>query len=764
MRRVRLRTLLVVLVLVTTLPIAAFAAWVVWRSWAQHAAVIDAQNIEQARAILVAVDQEIEATFASLNVLMLLDPIDAPDKQQFEQIASRVLPLHPGWQSIQLIDPSLQVLASTSGTSSDALAPDPEWVHEVIASGRPSISGVMRDPASGQAVVSLGVPVRRGGRLKYVLGARVYARMFGDILQRQKTPADGVAVLMDHKLVIAARTRNEGRYVGEPALPEFQARSARTPEGSWRTIMREGIPAYSAWSRSPLTHWTVGIALPAAAIDEPVRRSFIALVAGGLGVSGIGLILAVLLGRRLIRAQTAATRTAAAVARGEPIALFHSRIAEVHDLAQGLREAAAILETRLHERDRAQADADRHKAALLERETSARRTAEALSRAKDEFIATVSHELRTPLNAIYGWLAMLRSGALDPAGQARAFEVIDRNTRAQAQLVEDLLDMSRAIEGNIRLAMEPVDLAVVLDATIESLRPTAEARRLTIEAAAPRNVAIVSGDSRRLQQVLWNILSNAIKFTPPGGRITVAVRADGADALIRVSDSGEGITPEFLPHVFDRFRQENATVTRSHSGLGLGLSLVRHLVELHGGAIAAESGGKGQGATFSLRLPLLANAAAHLVPAPPPHHAPGDRDRLRDRRVLVVDDDQDARDLAAAALSQSGALVTRASSAADAMAAIDAETPEAIVADIGMPLMSGYELAERLRRDPRMAAVSLVALTAYGGADARDAALAAGFHAYMRKPYEPGALTALVANVLAARAINRSSGSASSSG
>ncbi|MEO6238185.1 MAG: ATP-binding protein [Vicinamibacterales bacterium] len=748
MRRVHLRTLLVVLILVTTLPIAAFAAWVLYRSWAQQAALIDAQNVEQARAVLVAVDLEIEATFASLNVLTLLEPIDAPDKLYFSQIASRVLPLHPGWQSIRLIDPSMNVVASTSGLPTTVI--DPEWVQEIIRTGAPSVSRVKRDPVSGQWVVSLGVPVKRGGELKYVLGARIYASMFGGILQRQKAPADGVVVLADHAMNIVARTRNAERYVGEPTQAEFQARATQSPEGSWQTVLREGAPAYSAWSRSARTRWIVGIAMPAAPIDGPRRRSLIALVAGGLGVSGVGLILAVILGRRLIRGQRAAAAAAASVARGEPIPPFDSRISEVHDLAQALRHAAAILETRLYERDRAQAEADSHKAALLERETSARLAAEALSRAKDEFIATVSHELRTPLNAIYGWLAMLRSGALDSTRQAHAFEVIDRNTRAQAQLIEDLLDMSRAIQGNIRLVMEPVDLAVVIESAIESLRPTADARRLAIDASIPRAAAMVAADPRRLQQVLWNVLSNAMKFTPQGGRISAEVRAEGADAVVHISDSGEGIAPEFLPHVFDRFRQENATVTRTHSGLGLGLALVRHLVQLHGGTIEAESDGKGRGAAFTIRLPLVAaGAAADALPEAPAPSARADAERLRGRRVLVVDDDQDALELAAEALTQGGAQVVKAASASEALAAIDAHTPDAVVTDIGMPLVSGYGLAERLRREPRTALVPLIALTAYGGAEAREAALAAGFHACMRKPYEPAALVALVASLVA---------------
>jgi signal transduction histidine kinase/CheY-like chemotaxis protein len=459
-----------------------------------------------------------------------------------------------------------------------------------------------------------------------------------------------------------------------------------------------------------------------------------------------GLFFAAVLGRRVIRAQNTVTAAARSVARGEPIGAFDSRIVEAHDLAEGLREAAAILETRLRERDRAQAEADRSKAALLARETAARRAAETLSRAKDEFIATVSHELRTPLNAIYGWLAMLRSGSLDPERQAHAFDVIDRNTRAQTQLIEDLLDMSRAIQGNIRLVMEPLDLAVVLDSAIESLRPTAEARRLTIHADSRRGVAIVSGDQRRLQQVLWNVLSNALKFTPPGGRIDASVAPADSDAVIRISDSGEGIAPEFLPHVFDRFRQENATVTRTHSGLGLGLALVRHLVELHGGTIEADSAGKGQGATFTIRLPIV--GAADLGAAPAAFEAHANLARLRGRRILVVDDDEDARELAAEALGQAGAAVVKAASAAEALAAIDANLPDAIVADIGMPLVSGYELAERLVRDPRTSAVPLVALTAYGGAEVQEAALAAGFHACMRKPYDPRELAALVASLL----------------
>jgi signal transduction histidine kinase len=750
MRRVRLRTLLIVLILVTTLPVAAFAAWVIWRSTAQQAALIDAQNIEQARAVLVAIDQEIEATIASLNVLAMLEPVDEPDKTRFSQIAARVLPLHPGWQSIRLVDPSLNVLSNTAGPPSDSPLLDPDWVHEVVRTGRSAISTARRDPVSGQWVVSIGVPVNRGSRLKYVLGVRLYARMFGDILRRQKAPVDGVVTLLDRQPVIIARTRNEDRYVGQAPTADFVQRSRRASEGSWQSVLLEGTAAYSAWSRSARTGWTVGIGLPAQPIDGPVRRSFIALVAGGLASTAAGLLLAMLLGRRLIRAQTAATAAAVAVARGEPMTSFDSRIAEAHDLAEGLREAAAILDTRLRERDRAQAEADRHRAALLERETQARQQAEALSRAKDEFIATVSHELRTPLNAIFGWVAMLRTGTLDAKRQAHAFDVIDRNTRAQAQLIEDILDMSRAIQGNIQLVMERVDLAAVLESAIESLRPTAEARRLTIQVQAPRRIAFVTGDPRRVQQVLWNILSNAMKFTGPGGRIDVTLETQDGDALVRISDSGEGIAPEFLPHVFERFRQENPAVTRTHSGLGLGLSLARHIVELHGGTIAVASDGKGRGATFTITLPLVRSVGSPGVAAASSDARNAiDIHRLRGRRVLVVDAGADARELAAEALGQAGALVVTADSPADAIAAIDVRVPDAVVAAIEIAT-ADEDFAHRLRRNPRTAAVPLLAMSDDDGAEAHMAAEAAGFHGCMRTPYEPAALAARVASLLVA--------------
>ena len=745
-RRLHLRSILALLVISTTLPLGLFGGLLMWKAWQQQRALVDRQNIEQARAVSVAVDQEIERTIAALNVLAELEQIDAPDRTPFTQIAARLIPIHPGWQAVRLADTSLNVLADTHATPGLAVQ-DPSWVRSVIQRDHPAVSSVRLDGTTGRWVFSVGVPVRREGRVKYVLGARIFASTLTDLLGRQKLPRDGVVTLLDTTPVIIARTRNEEKYLGGAPTADFAQRSRTTTEGSWRTVLLEGTKAYSAWSRSELTGWTVGIGLPADQVDGPMLRSFVALSAAGLSIMGAGILLAVLIGRGIVQGQTAAGAAARALARGDAAPAFRSNIAEVDDLSSALREAAAILETRLRERDAAQQEADRHRTALLEREQAARQAAEALSRAKDEFVATVSHELRTPLNAIFGWVAMLKSGSLDAERQAHAINVIDRNSRAQAQLIEDLLDMSRVLRGNVRLEMRPVELGSVVDAAVDSLKPTADARHIAIHVHDHREAVVVSADHSRLQQVFWNLLANSLKFTPSGGSIDIEIAFEGEAAAVRITDTGEGIAPEFLPHVFDRFRQETADVTRAHSGLGIGLSLVRYLTELHGGTVAADSAGKGRGATFTVRLPLVGTreAAAKVTPAIP---LPGPGEPvLAGLHVLVVDDDQDARDLISTALWHAGARVTAAASVAEAMGALSVDAIDLVVSDVAMPNGSGYDLVRAIRGGHRTAGLPAVAITAYNRPEDRARALAQGFDAHVGKPFDPRALVGLIAGL-----------------
>jgi signal transduction histidine kinase len=365
------------------------------------------------------------------------------------------------------------------------------------------------------------------------------------------------------------------------------------------------------------------------------------------------------------------------------------------------------------------------------------------NQAKDEFLATLSHELRTPMTAIIGWARLLGEGDLDAETTATAIDAIQKSSRAQAQLIDDLLDVSRITAGKMRIEPRPIELAPVVAAAIDSIMPAAETKGVRVERSLPPQPLAVNGDAHRLQQVLWNLMSNAVKFTTRGGLVRVSLAARDGDAVIEVTDTGRGIDPAFLPHVFERFRQADSSMTRAYTGLGLGLAIVRHLVEIHGGRVAAASEGEGKGATFVVRLPLLRMS---LRPAEAESASPHG-DSLRNARLLIVDDEESVRNYAAAVFRISGADVRIVDSGAAALAQLDAWRPDVVITDLGMPEMDGYELLRRLRT--RGLTVPVIALTAYARPEDREEAMRAGFNAYVAKPVEPEDLRKMVAEVLA---------------
>jgi PAS domain S-box-containing protein len=389
----------------------------------------------------------------------------------------------------------------------------------------------------------------------------------------------------------------------------------------------------------------------------------------------------------------------------------------------------------------------------------AKRAAEESTRAKDEFMAMVSHELRTPLTAILGWARMLRTGNLDEATAARALGAIERNAESQNQLIGDLLDFSRIISGKIRLDVGRVELASVVESAIDVVSPAADAKGLRLQAVLDPKAGPVSGDPERLQQVMWNLLSNAVKFTPKGGRIQIRLARINSSVEITVSDTGQGISAEFLPYVFDRFRQADSGTTRRQSGLGLGMAITKHLVELHGGTIRAESPGEGQGTTFVLRLPvMIVHRAEHFSDdtterRPPPgedEQPPAELKRLDGIHVLVVDDERDARELLATILTQSGAAVTLASGVADALDKLGRVKPDLLVSDIEMAGEDGYSLIRKVRalEKDRGRRITAIALTAHARSSDRLRALSEGYQMHIPKPVEPAELVLAIANLI----------------
>jgi signal transduction histidine kinase/DNA-binding response OmpR family regulator len=436
------------------------------------------------------------------------------------------------------------------------------------------------------------------------------------------------------------------------------------------------------------------------------------------------------------------------------VATLATQVAVAYENARLYTEAQNhATELRIEVAERKQAEEER--AQMLIREQSARAEAEDANRTKDEFLATLSHELRTPLTAILGWSHLLRMNKLREPQFAHALETIERNARSQSQLIDDLLDVSRIVTGKLQIEVSSVDLSSVIEAAVESIHPALAAREIELQLAVERGF-MVRGDANRLQQIFWNLFTNAIKFTPKGGRVSVTTERSDAEVLVRITDTGIGIAPEFLPYIFDRFRQADGSTTRAHGGLGLGLSIVRHLVELHQGKVEVISEGKTLGSTFTVRLPIAVMMTTD-------RNGDHESERLKDTellvksprildglKILVVDDDPDTRNLVTTILTRCGSEVRCSESAAEALKAFQEFSPDLLVSDIGMPEEDGYGLIRKLRKlkSKRARRIPALALTAYATDEDRTLALSAGFQMHLPKPIEPENLVSSIAAAL----------------
>jgi signal transduction histidine kinase/ActR/RegA family two-component response regulator len=694
--------------------------------------------------MVAGVDTELARLTAVLQALATNDALDRGDLAAFRAAALRVKEDDRAWANIVLADLSSKQLVNLVRPPGAPLPTGALWpapFRRALAERRPVIGPLVPfGPIIREPVFTIDVPVLRGRDVLYVVTGIVRPAALSGLIGKQQVPAEAVISILDADGHHVARSRGHDAWVGRPASETLQELMKRSAEGSGQSVTLEGQRIYAAFSRSPLTGWTVAVGIPREAIDGPVRRSYIALGSSIVLSLAVGLVAALIAARSVSRPMQALRSAAQALGRGERPSVPASDLPEVRDVAEALAAAGE-----------ARTSAEAQRELLLQREQDARAAAEAANRAKDEFLAVLSHELRTPLNAVYGWARMLRSGELHGDRVNRALEAIERNANAQVQLIDDLLDVSRVVSGKMRLDVRAVDLVLVVESALDAVRPAADAKAIRLQSALDPKAGPVAGDPDRLRQVVWNLLMNAVKFTPPGGQVHVRLERVDAHVRIVVSDTGEGIAAQVLPFVFDRFRQADSSSTRIHSGLGLGLALVKHLVDLHGGTVAAESAGVGQGATFVVTLPL--RGVQGLPAASRPHERMTRPARLDGVRVLVVDDDPDAVELVSAILRAAGATVNACTSARDALALVDQWRPAVLVSDIEMPGEDGYSLIRKVRalEPARGGTIPAIAVSAYGRADDRVRSVAAGYTMHVPKPVDPEELTTLIAGVVQLR-------------
>ena len=592
---VPLRRRLFVLAAAGILPLAVVAGVGLHALARQQRAQVERVGLELARALATAVDAELHRSVAVLEALATTLALDRNDLSGFQERAQRVVDTQPNWAAVMLADPSGTRVVDTRFRHGTVLPPlaEPPSFEKILRTRVPTVGNLAPGPG-GDLLFPVRTAVVRNGQLRYVLSAIVKPDAILEVIKRQRPPSDWVISVFDANGRRVARSRGQAETLGGLAAVSLQALMASgTDEGVGQTYALEGDKIYTAYSRLKESGWLVAPGIPAALVEGAHYRS-LAIYGGGILLSIMVATLAALWVARSINRPIGDLRTSAlALGRREALKPPETEIQEIRDVAAALLTAA-------DERTRGEAQREQ----LLRREQEARATAEAANLAKDEFLAVLSHELRTPLNAVYGWSRMLLTGQVDRDKTQRALEAIVRNANAQLQLIDDLLDVSRVITGKMRLDVRPVDLRAVVEAALDAVRPAAAAKDIRLEAVLDPRAGPVTGDPARLQQVMWNLLMNAVKFTPKGGRVQAHLQRVNSHVEIVVSDTGQGIAPDLLPFVFDRFRQADSSSTRRHSGLGLGLALVKHLVELHGGSVAALSPGADKGATFIVRLPL----------------------------------------------------------------------------------------------------------------------------------------------------------------
>ncbi|MGZ5891623.1 MAG: hybrid sensor histidine kinase/response regulator [Caldimonas sp.] len=711
----KIRSQLTLLVVAVVVPVALLAASMTAWLWRLQRQAYEQRYLERVSALRLALDAHLDSTTGVLRALSGSPDLDAPDRlPRFADRFDRLLAVNPQWVTIGICDEAGRVVAVRTRPGLPPI-PAPEV-------GRDSVQGPvfsdLRSTGDGVFVTYVSAPIVRAGGYRGAVYIGIDAQGWLEFLRSYPISQKATLTVNDRRGLIVARTLNNERWIGKRSGASFWDRTIGHDEGSFQSRGLEGQQFYSAFSRSRLSGWVLGTGVPREEVEAELRDSTVVMIAAVVATAIAVALFAIWIGSRVIDAITALALTARRVALPEiaaPDAVLPIEEAETVRLA--LQQAGALLAAR-----------DAERAAAFAREAEARSDAERSNAAKDEFLAMLGHELRNPLSAMKSASTLLATPAVQPAVHDRSRQVIERQIGRLTDLVNDMLDVARLNSGKIVLDRRIVDMAEVARHVLGSFQDAG--RSLHVRVVAALEPAWVFADETRLEQVISNLLDNACKYTPPGGHVRVETATDADGATLTVSDDGSGIAPELLPRIFDVFAQGERTLERAQGGLGLGLTVVRRLVALHGGTIVAESAGPGRGATFRLRLPPATGADGADSGRPPAPAAPAPM------RIVVVEDNDDNRELMRVLLGLEGHTVSAVADGEAGVEAILGERPDLAIVDLGLPGIDGFAVAARVRAAVEGAGSLLFAVTGYGAPEDRKRAMAAGFDDFLVKPFD----------------------------
>ncbi len=725
----RIRTLLLIVAAVVFVPgfLAAIVAVEQVRDGEREAALRGLRETVRASALLV--DREVQRSIGAMTGMAQSDHLRTGNFKAFYEQALAINQPHI-W-TLLLDESGVQVVntAVPFGTPPPPAGAQ-DRVAKVLASNRILVTDLIIGPATGKLVTTLYLPTKAWNGKRYVIAQAFSVEHWKATALTLKSSSDITIAVIDRNGKFISRNKNSDELLGKQARPELVAAAAASSEGLIRHQTLEGVDSYDAFTHSELTGWTVAVAAPVAQIDSSATRSVIWLGVAGVIALTAAIIAATFLGRTFIHVIEVASRAAEFVGKGVTPVITKSPLHEVNDLYGSIAEAGESIASERRSREAA----EKERNLLLARETALREAAQMQNTAKDHFLALLGHELRNPLAAITGATAVLGHPRTTPEAKAKFLAIIQRQNRHLAHIVDDLLDVSRLVSGKIVLEPTRINLADCVRRCVEALRASdrASGRVISIESED----VWVNGDAVRLEQIVNNLVSNSLKYSAPDTEIRVNVRAVGEQALLEVVDTGMGIDAALMPHIFEPFVQGPAREGFMASGLGIGLALVKQLVELHGGEVSAESRGRGTGTTFRVTLPKVSQSAS--MPAGP------NQDAAAPRRVLLVEDDLDAMETTSELLRLMGHSVIPARNHAEVRLALASESVDIVVMDIGLPGKDGCQIASELRQMQQMKSVPMVALTGFGQQSDRARALAAGFDDHVTKPVDQDTLMRII--------------------